>query len=112
MDGRPTHEVHDVRVRRALGLVLRPVVADSVQEHVLFGVPRIDRLRGRFPGDVVFFDSLVLVDTRWYSSTFSLSVELGRTLGSVYVGGEFAVAVPSQPAHDDCVGSRRVRPVA
>ena len=44
VDGRPAHDVGQVGQRGPLGLVVRPVVADRVQQHVPLGLPRADGL--------------------------------------------------------------------
>lgn len=95
MAGGPAHECREVGIDRPLELVVRPVVADGVDERVPLVLPRTERVFRRRPGDVVLFDPLVLeqVDGRGVRH----AGELGGAFGAVDEGGELAVRVVHPP---------------
>jgi hypothetical protein len=86
MDGGAAHDVSQVGQGGAFGLVVRLVIADSVEQVRPLRLPGGDRLLRCAPGDVVRGAALVLVSVD--RAQMVRTRELGRALGAVDEGGE------------------------
>ena len=64
VDRRPAHDIGQLRHGRLTRLVVVPVVANRIQEHVPLGLPGGNRFGRGLPGKVVLGEALIFLQAR------------------------------------------------
>ena len=98
VDGRPAHHGRKVGEGGPPGFVVRPVVADGLQQHFPLGMIGTDSFPLGFPGDVIVRGVLVLVDAG--GRGVNVAGKLGGALGPMDVSDEIVDAVGNVAAGD------------